>query len=85
LEAIVILTDADKAQAKELGLTHEEMRIAKATRIPPERYAFHKRELQAGRDADQAKMEEFAAAVTDQLQYAVRRPDLEEPAPLIEE
>jgi hypothetical protein len=71
---LILLTEEDKTTAKTLGLTLEEMRIAKAVRIPPERYAYHKAAIQAGRDADQAKMEEFAAAVTDQLQYAVQRP-----------
>ena len=70
----MILTDDDKAQAKELGLTQEELRFAKAAHVAPERYAYHKAAIQAGRDAEDAIMEEFAAAVTDQLQYAVRRP-----------
>jgi hypothetical protein len=50
-----MLTDADKEIAKELGLTHAEMRIAKATRIPPERYAYHKAEIEAGRVAGQER------------------------------
>ena len=68
------LTDEDKAQAKTLGLTLDELRFAKACHIAPERYAHHKVEIEAGRDAEDAIMEEFAAAVTDQLQYAIRRP-----------
>jgi len=48
----VILTEADKAQAKELGLTQEELRFAKAAHVAPERYAFHKAAIQAGRDAE---------------------------------
>lgn len=71
----MILTEADKAQAKTLGLTQEEMRFAKAAHVAPERYAFHKRELQAGRNAENAQMEAFGAAITDHLRYAVRRPD----------
>ena len=60
---------------KALGLTLDELRFAKATHIPAERYAFHKRELQAGRNAENAQMEAFGAAITDHLRYAVRRPD----------
>lgn len=66
------LTDDDKAQAKALGLTHDEVRIAKATRIPLERYAFHKRELQAGRDADDAMMQRFSDAAGEGLETAYR-------------
>ena len=50
----MILTEADKAQAKELGLTQEELRFAKAAHVAPERYAFHKAAIQAGRDAESA-------------------------------
>lgn len=70
----MILTDEDKAQAKALGLTLEEVRIAKATRIPLERYAFHKGELQAGRDAEDALMSRFTDAVTEGLTHAYRPP-----------
>lgn len=70
----MILTEADKAQAAELGLSHEEMRFAKATHVAPSRYAFHKRELQAGRDADDALMEDFTDAVTEGLEHAYRPP-----------
>ena len=66
------LTDEDKAQAKELGLTHEEMRFAKATHIAPSRYAFHKRELQAGRDADDAMMQRFSDGAAEGLEHAYR-------------
>ncbi|HEY5387452.1 MAG TPA: hypothetical protein VIL79_06065 [Thermoleophilia bacterium] len=68
----MILTDEDKVQAKELGLTQEEVRIAKATRIPLERYAFHKRELQAGRAADDAMMQRFSDAAGEGLETAYR-------------
>lgn len=61
----MILTDADKALAKELGLTLEEMRIAKAVRISPERYAFRKAEIQAGRGAKQAHDEQFGTAMVE--------------------
>jgi len=70
----VILSDDQKQQAKDLGLTVTEARFAIATRIPLDRYASHKRELQAGRDAEKTQMEAFGAAMTDQLRYAVRRP-----------
>jgi len=68
----VPLTDDDKAQAKALGLTHDEVRIAKAVRIPLERYAFHKRELQSGRDADDAMMQRFSDAAGEGLEHAYR-------------
>jgi hypothetical protein len=68
----VPLTDEDKAAGKELGLTLDEMRMAKATHIAPERYAFHKRELQAGRDADDAMMQRFSDAAGEGLEHAYR-------------
>src|SRR5450756_2124991 len=71
-EATVPLTDEDKTQAKELGLTHEEARIAMAVRIPLARYAFHKHELQAGRDAETAMMEDFSDAAGEGLEHAYR-------------
>ena len=70
----MILTEADKAQAKTLGLTLDELRFAKATHIPAERYAFHKRAIQAGRDAESALMEEFTEAATEGLTTAYHRP-----------
>ena len=69
-----MLTDDDKAQAKTLGLTQEEMRFAKAVHVAPERYAFHKAAIQAGRDAENALMEEFTEAVTEGLSTAYRPP-----------
>jgi len=68
----VILTDDDKAQAKELGLTQEELRFAKAAHVAPERYAFHKAAIQAGRDAENALMSDFAEAVGEGLETAYR-------------
>ena len=65
------LTDADKAEAKALGLSPDEARIARATRIPFERYAFHKAAIQRGRDADAAMLDQFGAALTDHLKHAV--------------
>jgi len=75
----VILTDDDKAQAKELGLTQEELRFAKAAHVAPERYAYHKAAIQAGRDAESALMEEFTEAATEGLSTAYHRPGEEEP------
>ena len=66
------LTDEDKAAGKALGLTLEEVRIAKAVRIPLERYAYHKAELQAGRDADDAAMQRFSDAAGEGLEHAYR-------------
>lgn len=70
----MILTEADKAQAKELGLTQEEMRFAKATHVAPERYAYHKAAIQAGRDAENALMSDFAETVSEGLETAYRPP-----------
>lgn len=65
----MILTDDQKQQAKDLGLTVTEARFAIATRIPLDRYAFHKRELQAGRDAWEAKLEGTNAAMMTRASY----------------
>jgi hypothetical protein len=67
-----MLTDEEKVEAVALGLTYTEMNVALRTRIAPETYAARKRELQAERDAWDAKMQQLAEAVTDRLQYAVR-------------
>ena len=48
------------------------MTVALRTRIAPETYAKHKAELQAERDAWDAKMEEFTGAATDGLEHAYR-------------
>lgn len=82
----MILTDDQKEQAKALGLIFTELSVALRTRIAPETYAKHKQEMQAERDAWDAKMEDFAAAVTESLRHAVRRPggvglSPEEPTP----
>ena len=55
-------------------MTFGGMRFAKATHIPAERYAFHKRAIQAGRDAESALMEEFTEAATEGLSTAYHRP-----------
>jgi hypothetical protein len=52
----MMLTDADKRQADELGLTYTEMSVALETRVPPETYAERKRGLLTERDAWEAKM-----------------------------
>ncbi|HEX7613009.1 MAG TPA: hypothetical protein VF371_09555, partial [Candidatus Limnocylindrales bacterium] len=44
------------AEADRLRLTYTEMTVALRTRIAPETYAKHKAELQAERDAWDAKM-----------------------------
>ena len=63
----MILSDEDKATAETLGLTYTEMTVALRTHVEPERYALRKREYEAERDAWDAKMEEFAGAVTSRL------------------
>lgn len=55
-----------------------EVDVALKTRIAPETCAARKREMQAERDAWDAKVEAVGAAVTEHLKYAVRRPDAEE-------
>lgn len=69
-----MLTEEQKVTATELGLTFTEMSVAFRTGIAPETYAKHKRDMQADRDAWDAKMEEFAAAVTDRLTSSVQWP-----------
>jgi len=54
------------------------MDVALKTRIAPETCAARKREMQAERDAWDAKVEAMGAAMTGHLRYAVRRPDGEE-------
>ena len=55
-------------------MTFGGMRFAKATHIPAERYAFHKRAIQAAGDAESALMEEFTEAATEGLTTAYHRP-----------
>ena len=52
----MILTDVQQKQAEELGLSAQEMMVALKTRIPPEKYAAHKKELSAERDAWAGRM-----------------------------
>lgn len=52
----MILTDEQKAQADSLLLTYTEMVAALKMRLEPETYARHKQEMQAQRDAWDAKM-----------------------------
>jgi hypothetical protein len=66
----VILTDEQKELAKELGLTFTEMHVALSTRIAPERYAQHKRELQAQRDEWEAKMTGMSDDLLERVKYA---------------
>jgi hypothetical protein len=66
----MILTDANKAQAKALGLTFTEMHVALTTHVAPETYAKHKAEMQAERDAWDAKMDEFAGVAAERLEHA---------------
>ena len=51
-----MLTDDEKAQADTLKLTYTEMTVALRTRIAPETYAKHKAEMQAERDAWDARV-----------------------------
>jgi hypothetical protein len=71
----VILTDADKALAKELGLTLEDFRLARACHIAPAVWAERMREIAEEREAGRVQEEAVGAALTDHLKYAVRRPD----------
>jgi hypothetical protein len=70
------LTEEQKQEADRLLLTYTEYTVALKTHIQPETYAKHKREMQADRDAWDAKMETMGAALTDHLRYAVRRVEL---------
>ncbi len=77
------LTDEDKELAVALGLTFTEMHVALATRIAPAQYALRKRELAAEQDRWDAKMEQFGAALSDHLRYAVHGRG--EPLPPVED
>lgn len=72
-------TDEQRQQARDLGLTFTEMDVALKTHIAPETYAAHKREMQAERDAWDAKVEAVGATMTDHPRCAVRRPVEEQP------
>ena len=72
-ESLTALTDDQKAQADRLLLTYPEMSSSLAARINPETYARHSQEMQAERDAWDAKLEAVGAALTDRLRYAVQR------------
>ena len=53
---MMILTNVQQKQAEELGLTSQEMMVALKTGILPEKYAAHKKELSADRDAWDGRM-----------------------------
>jgi hypothetical protein len=53
--AVVTLTDEQKRQAKELGLTQDEARFSLATRIPLTRYAEIKAQIAEEGEARQAQ------------------------------
>jgi hypothetical protein len=65
----MMLTDAQKQQAKELGLTQEEARFSLATGISLVRYATVKAETQAERDAWDAKLEGMNTAMLERARY----------------
>lgn len=65
----MILTDEQKAQADLLLLTYTEMSVALKTRISPETYAQRKQEMQAERDAWEAKLEGTNAAMMTRASY----------------
>ncbi len=82
----MILTDEQKEQAKALGLTFTELTVALRTHVAPETYARHKAELQAERDAWDAKLEGMNAAMMERAAHFApytrgQRSDLEEAAP----
>jgi len=60
-----MLTASDKTAGRALGLTLDEMRIAKATRISFERYSYHKEQIILEREREletaEAHGEAFAA------------------------
>jgi len=80
---MIQLTEAERLRADELGLTASEFRIAKSTRIDPITYARRKLEIAAERSAESAMLDQFGAALTDHLQFAVRGRG--EPLPPVED
>ena len=75
------LSDAQKQQAEELGLSMQEMRFALAVHMAPTRYAELKAEIASEAEAKQAQEEEVGAELVERLKYAVRRPDGQPPWP----
>jgi hypothetical protein len=65
----MILTDEQKLQADDLGLTYTEMSVALKTRIPPETYAQRKQEALADRDAWEAKLSVMSDALLKRGQH----------------
>lgn len=63
------LTDEQKRQAEQLGLTQREMGVALAWRIAPERYAEVKQEIAAERAAWEAKMTGVSDAMLARASY----------------
>lgn len=60
-----MLTEKQKQEADRLRLTYTEMTVALKTGIAPERYAARKAEMQAERDAWDAKVAEVGAAMLE--------------------
>jgi hypothetical protein len=65
----VTLTDEQKRQAAELGLTQREASVSLAWRIPLERYAEVKLEIAAERDEWEAKMTGVSDAMLERARY----------------
>jgi hypothetical protein len=70
----VRLTDEQRQEADRLLLTYTEMSVALATHIAPEVYAQHKAEMQAERDAWDAKMAAMGEAMLESAATCPRRP-----------
>lgn len=68
----MILTDPQKAQADALKLTYTEMTVALKMHMEPEVYAKRKAEIQAERDAWDAKMTALAASAAESARHAPR-------------
>lgn len=77
-----MLTASDKTAGRALGLTLDEMRIAKATRISFERYSYHKEQIILERERElevaEAHGEAFNAEATRRAALWVPAPDPEE-------
>lgn len=64
-----MLTVEQKAEADRLLLTHTEMAHALKSHTPPEVWARNKQEMQAERDAWEAKLEGMNAAMMTRARY----------------
>lgn len=65
----MLLTDAEKAEAKRLGLTQREASVSLAWRIPLTRYAELKQEIASERAAWEQRLTGMSDAMLERARY----------------